>query len=420
MKKLVLLALIAFGFGAQAQGLLTVDVKVNGNPVPGVRVMYYNSVSAFFGNGYTNPPTYENFTSSFYAGSNGVLSFPLTNVTPSDTVFWATKDCSGNFVWGAGSITAMNGNITSTLPIPCAPSDCDAVFKVDSFPITNGFQHVVQAFPMRLFTYTSLPFGTPSSFFYYGNSGSGTSLGFVGSNYDSLFVPSSFASGQLNFCYSRVDSFCTAICDTAFLGGASNPNPAICSPSFSVDTANSGLSQGQLIVLEGSTSNGTIISYDWDFGDGTTISAQYPSHNYTTVGVYNVCLTITAVDSTGIDTCVSTYCDTIGFDANGNLVYKGMTGFTINVIDPATIGLEDKVLESSLSLFPNPATDKAQLTWEASLDVQNVEVYSISGQKLINLQPSSNTAELSGLESGAYLVRVSSKTASKTLRLIIE
>jgi hypothetical protein len=77
-------------------------------------------------------------------------------------------------------------------------------------------------------------------------------------------------------------------------------------------------------------------------------------------------------------------------------------------------------LASSLSLYPNPAADRAQLSWDASLNVENVAVYSITGQKLIDLQPNTNNAEITGLESGAYLVRVSSKTATKTLRLIIE
>tara|TARA_R110001592_G_scaffold243783_1_gene504875 strand:+ start:118635 stop:119894 length:1260 start_codon:yes stop_codon:yes gene_type:complete len=419
MKKLVLLALMPFGFGSQAQGTLSVTLSNSGNTVPGTAVMYYNSVSAFFGNGYTNAPTYDRFNNVAYTNANGVVNFSLTNVTPSDTVFWATKDCSGTHVWSAGSISSSNPNITATLPLSCAPSDCDAVFKVDSFPNATGTQHFIQAFAMRQFSYTSLPANIPSNFFYYGNTGSGASLGFSSSNYDSLFVPNTF-SGSFTFCYSRVDSICTYSCDTINLGGSSSPSLVTCNPSYSVDTANSGLAQGQLILLENSSSNGNIISYDWDFGDGTTISAQYPSHTYNSIGVYGVCLTITAVDSTGIDTCVSTYCDSIGFDANGNLVYKGMTGFTINVIDPATIGLEDKVLESSLSLFPNPANDKAQLTWEASLDVQNVAVYSISGQKLIDYQPNTNQVEISDLESGAYLVRVSSKTATKTLRLIIE
>jgi PKD repeat protein len=417
MKKFVLLALMAFGFGSQAQALLSVTVTDSGTTYPGVAVFYYNSVNSFFGNGYNNPPTYDQFTNMNYSDANGVTSFGLGNLAPNDTVFWATKDCGGNFAWGTGIVSSPNQGITASLGISCAPLDCDALFRVDSFPSSAGTQYIVEAFALRQFSYTNLPSGIPSMFTT--NSGSGGG-GFVNSNYDSLFMTSLNPPGTLSYCYSRVDSACAPVCDSISFSGGSNPNPVICNASYAVDTVNSGLFQGQLVLWEASNSNGNIVSYDWDFGDGTTISTQYPSHTYTTVGVYTVCLTITALDNAGIDTCVSTYCDSIGFDVNGNLVYKGMTGFTINVIDPATVGLENEVLASSLSLFPNPATDRAQLSWDASLNVENVAVYSITGQKLIDLQPNTNNAEITGLESGAYLVRVSSKTATKTLRLIIE
>jgi len=418
MKKLVFLALMAFGFGSQAQALLSVTVTDSATTYPGVAVFYYNSVNAFFGNGYNNPPTYGQFTNMNYSDTNGVTSFGLGNLAPNDTIFWATKDCGGNFAWGT-AVADPNQGITASLAISCAPADCDALFRVDSFASGAGTQYMVQAFALRQFSYTNLPSGIPSMFT--SNQGGGGG-GFVNSNYDSLFTTSLNQSGVLSYCYSRVDSACAPVCDSTVFsgGGGGNPNPVLCNASYLVDTVNSGLFQGQLVLWEASSSNGNIISYAWDFGDGTTISAQYPSHTYTTIGVYNVCLTITAVDNSGIDTCITTYCDSIGFDVNGNLVYKGMTGFTINVIDPATVGLENEVLASSLSLYPNPATDRAQLSWDASLNVENVAVYSITGQKLIDLQPNTNQAAITGLESGAYLVRVSSKTATKTLRLIIE
>tara|TARA_R110001592_G_scaffold243783_1_gene504877 strand:+ start:121740 stop:123005 length:1266 start_codon:yes stop_codon:yes gene_type:complete len=421
MKKLVLMALMAFGFGAFAQNNLTINVVDSSMAFqPGVAVFYYSSPSAFFGNGYQNPPTFESFDTYTYTNNNGAASFWIGNLSPMDTIFWATKDCGGNVVWGTAVYSPATPSITAALSLSCPPSDCEVLIKSYSFPSGSSTTYMVEAISLLEFSRTSLLAGIPSTMTINGV----TTTGFTSSSYDSISFSSSNYPNGISFCYSRVDSLCAATCDsignTGGSGSGGNPTPITCGANYIVDTVNSGLFQGQLVLWENSSSTGNIVSYDWDFGDGTTISAQYPSHTYTTVGVYGVCLTITAVDSAGIDTCVSTYCDSIGFDANGNLVYKGMTGFTINVVDPATVGLEDKVLESSLSLYPNPAAEKANLSWDASLNVQNVEVYSISGQKLIDFQPTSNTAEINGLASGAYLVRVSSKTASKTLRLIVE
>ncbi|WP_274428173.1 PKD domain-containing protein [Desulfosarcina sp. BuS5] len=39
--------------------------------------------------------------------------------------------------------------------------------------------------------------------------------------------------------------------------------------------------------------DGSIVSYLWNFGDGTTSSEQNPSHVYTAPDTYNVTLTVT-------------------------------------------------------------------------------------------------------------------------------
>ncbi len=55
-----------------------------------------------------------------------------------------------------------------------------------------------------------------------------------------------------------------------------------------------------------STSDGTIVSWEWDFGDGNTSNDQNPSHTYSSVGAYLVCLTI--IDDKG---CTSHVCHQI-------------------------------------------------------------------------------------------------------------
>ncbi len=55
------------------------------------------------------------------------------------------------------------------------------------------------------------------------------------------------------------------------------------------------------------TDNSTgAVSWDWDFGDGTTSTQQNPSHTYNIFGEFTVCLTITNAQG-----CTNTFCDTI-------------------------------------------------------------------------------------------------------------
>ena len=59
-----------------------------------------------------------------------------------------------------------------------------------------------------------------------------------------------------------------------------------------------------------SWANDHSLSWSWDFGDGNTSNLQNPTHNYSN-GTYMPCLTLTMFDSTVMNTCVSTTCDTV-------------------------------------------------------------------------------------------------------------
>lgn len=65
---------------------------------------------------------------------------------------------------------------------------------------------------------------------------------------------------------------------------------------------------GSPVTLDGSASSdldGTIVAYDWDFGDSSTGTGVTPTHTYAAPGTYTVSLTVTDNDG-GTDTATTT------------------------------------------------------------------------------------------------------------------
>ena len=86
---------------------------------------------------------------------------------------------------------------------------------------------------------------------------------------------------------------------------------------------------GQVIQFDGSLSEdegGTIVSYLWNFGDGTTGTGVNPSHTYTAVGQYTVTLTVTDNDGATHTTTTISYITNTPPVANPGGPYTGYVG----------------------------------------------------------------------------------------------
>jgi PKD repeat protein/WD40 repeat protein len=117
---------------------------------------------------------------------------------------------------------------------------------------------------------------------------------------------------------SGIDGSSNWSAGTLFIGPLANQAPV---PSISTNCS------GQACSFDGSAStdsDGTVIDYAWDFGDGSTATGAQAQHGYATPGTYTVTLTVTDEDgapaSTTTDIVIEGADSVIGFrDSTGKV-----------------------------------------------------------------------------------------------------
>ena len=143
----------------------------------------------------------------------------------------------------------------------------------------------------------------------------------------------------------------------------------------------------------------TILSWDWDFGDGNTSTLENPSHTYAAPGTYYVSLN--ASNSCDGDQ----YFDTIYITGSG----------------------VEELTESNLYIFPNPAKNNVHISFDSEIDVKyQIEFYNAVGQSLFLREiigTGTNIVHTENLESyakGIYYISIKSNHFNIQKSIIIE
>lgn len=184
----------------------------------------------------------------------------------------------------------------------------------------------------------------------------------------------------------------------------------------------------------------------------TTVYAK-PSANqtYTATATLGTCtkentsaITVTAVDNTVAQVVDTLTANQAGatyqwFTCPGNVAISGETaqsftatatgdyGVTVTVsgcsVDSActtisTLGVNTFDIANGFKAYPNPVSDV--LTIEYTSDLTSVAVYNLLGQQVLakNVNATTTQVNMSELNAGTYLVKVSSGTVSKTLKVV--
>jgi hypothetical protein len=277
-------------------------------------------------------------------------------------------------------------------------SFCDAIFSANVSGNTVTFYDSLTPFSILEYSFGDGTYGSSHNPTHtYASSGTYTAC---------LFVYDVDSIGDTLLC----DSFC----QTLTIGATS-----VCQASYylGVDTNN----LYNIYIINNSTGTSSTTNYSWSFGDGSTSTLQYPTHQYSTFGLYNLCLTI----SDSAAGCSSTYCDSMGLDSNGNLLKRD--GFGITVVDEKDLlSTADIDLINELSVYPNPSNGSftLKLNLRASEEV-SIQAINSLGQEVL-------ARELSGLSganeysikmtaqpNGIYFLNVRAGNQFKNIKLYI-
>ncbi|KAB1064904.1 T9SS type A sorting domain-containing protein [Salibacter halophilus] len=167
--------------------------------------------------------------------------------------------------------------------------------------------------------------------------------------------------------------------------------------------------------------NGNVISYEWNWGDGsTTNTSTVPTyHNFNTDSCeYEVCVTVTFVSTTG-DTCTDTYCQTFPM-----LVFQGCgpCGSSNKKATEGVTGTEE-LFDMEWNVYPNPAKD--QLTVEFEQEVTNgvLTIFNTAGQEVKRVSVAGNmkaSLDISDLPHGFYTLELTGNGNTKREKIIVQ
>jgi PKD repeat protein len=382
MKKKILLSLICAVTGmvsfAQNFTITGTITDANANPVPNHEV-YISGDSVVF-----------NYYNTVVTDANGNYTDVITNgaqVGPNIDFYIATYDyCTPSGGWQSAVLSNNQGTVTSGVAdfVICDSAasnyNCYASFYGYDSSNTGDYYFIDMSYGSGL-TY-AWDFGD-------GNTSS------------QQFPSHTFALGTYSVCLTVTGASCTdTYCQTITVGG-----PACNAYFYSyVDSLNS-----TLYVVNLSNNTSGTLTYAWDFGDGNTSNLQYPSHTYANVGMYTVCLTVADMF------CTSTYCDTIGITQF--MVDGSRSGFTLNVIAPSALGLEEEVNTiTEFTAYPNPATENVSLEYNSlSAGNHSITLNDVTGKLIYtenySAQKGNNLKQinLNGIEAGIYLVTIATE-----------
>ncbi|GAL88015.1 conserved hypothetical protein-possibly heme/hemopexin utilization protein huxA [Jejuia pallidilutea] len=122
-----------------------------------------------------------------------------------------------------------------------------------------------------------------------------------------------------------------------------------------------------------------------------------------------------ASPNVGTNISIATTGYTISGTDSGNYT---LTQPTLSADITSTLGLEEVSLRNLISLYPNPFENELFFDIANNIQIENVKVYSITGQLLRSYKGVDKKINLSNLANGVYIIAINSNEGSITKRMV--
>ncbi|MFL5764633.1 MAG: PKD domain-containing protein [Bacteroidia bacterium] len=362
-------------------------------------------------------PCYAYFGDSI---SGATVDFHNASSTPSGplTYAWNFGDGSTSTAANPSHYYSTPGTYTVCLSIANFLGTCSDTF-CDTITISTGSSGVCLGIVNANYTavdsvgygvFSNTPTGA-SGQVYYWDFGDGTNSSAMGNTTHYYSSPGTYLVCLTVYGYSGSTNDSCQYCNYITIAA-----PPSCSAYFGVLQDSTNIYNYFVYNYAGALPG--VTTYLWDFGDGSTSTAAYPSHTYATTTPVNLCLTITNMYM-GYS-CTSNYCDTI----TPGLAMSGP--FTVNVLNPA-MGISETTVLSGFENYPNPFSESTTIAYSISKDANvSVTVVDLLGNTIAQLEDTRHAAGAYTLvwnagetAEGMYMLQLKVDNTVSTRKLLI-
>ena len=84
------------------------------------------------------------------------------------------------------------------------------------------------------------------------------------------------------------------------------------------------------------------------------------------------------------------------------------------------LSVEEQHMNAYLSLFPNPAKEEVNISTDDGREIEEVCIYTLTGQQVLKDRPVNSTIDISLLKSGIYIVKVAVENVKLRGKLIVQ